>query len=235
MSAARERGSPCKGRHYTRSRRWPPGVKRMLFRRRAATALGVYGAAILGFLATVVAARELSKEDFARFALVFGTTTLLQTLVDLTIDEVVIKYGNRYAAREDWGRFHQLFRVGMLVKLVGGAAGTLAVVVAAFLAPLLWKTGGLQDALLIASLAPLIPQPQGMAGAVLTLRNRYDLRGWALLWSMALRLAAVWIGAPHGLLPLFVWIVAAQAIATVSVSFVALLAYRRYPRRAPER
>ena len=29
----------------------------MLFRRRAATALGVYGAAILGFLATVVAAR----------------------------------------------------------------------------------------------------------------------------------------------------------------------------------
>jgi O-antigen/teichoic acid export membrane protein len=208
--------------------------ERVLVRRRAATALGVYGAAILGFLATVVAARELSKEDFARFALVFGTTTLLQTLVDLTIDEVVIKYGNRYAAREDWGRFHQLFRVGMLVKLVGGAAGTLAVVVAAFLAPLLWKTGGLQDALLIASLVPLIQQPEGMAGAVLTLRNRYDLRAWALLWSMALRLAAVWVAAPRGLVPVFVAIVAAQLVATASVSFVAWLAYRRFPRRAPE-
>jgi O-antigen/teichoic acid export membrane protein len=206
--------------------------KRVLFRRRAATAFGVYGAALLGFLATVVAARELSKEDFARFALVFGTTTLLQTLVDLTIDEVVIKYGNRYAVREDWGRFHQLFRVGMLVKLVGGAAGTLAVVAAAFLAPLIWKTGGLQDALLIASLIPLIQQPEGMAGAVLTLRNRYDLRGWALLWSMALRLAAVWLAAPHGLVPVFVGIVAAQVIATASVSLVAWLGYRRFPRRA---
>ena len=206
----------------------------MLFRRRAATALGVYGAAILGFLATVVAARELSKEDFARFALVFGITTLLQTFVDLTIDEVVIKYGNRYVAQEDWGRFHQLFRVGMLVKLVGGAAGTVAVVVAAFLAPVLWKTGGLQSALLIASLVPLIQQPEGMAGAVLTLRNRYDLRAWALLWSMALRLTAVWLGAPHGVVPVFVGIVTAQVVATASVSFLAWLGYRRFPRCAPE-
>src|SRR3954464_3625468 len=197
MSAARERGSPCKGRHYTRSRRWPPGVKRMLFRRRAATALGVYGAAILGFLATVVAARELSKEDFARFALVFGITTLLQTFVDLTVDEVVIKYGNRYAAREDWGRFHRLFRVGMLFKLAGGAAGTAAVVGSAFLSPLIWQTGGVRGALLIASLVPLIQQPEGMAGAVLTLRNRYDLRGLLLLWAMALRLAAGWVAGPR--------------------------------------
>jgi len=205
-----------------------------ILRRRAATAFGVYGAAILGFLATVVAARELSKDDFARFALAFGTTTLLQTFVDLTIDEVVIKYGNRYAAREDWGRFHRLFRVGMLVKLIGGAVGTVAVVAAAFLSPLVWKTSGVEGALLIASLIPLIQQPEGMAGAVLTLRSRYDLRAYALLWSMALRLTAVSVGAPHGLLPLFVGLVAAQLVATASVSYVALLAYRRYPQRAPE-
>ena len=205
-----------------------------ILRRRAATAFGVYGSAALGFLATVVAARELSKDDFARYALAFGTTTLLQLFVDLTIDEVVIKYGNRYAAREDWGRFHRLFRVGLLVKLAGGAGGTLAVVVAALLAPLLWQTGGVRGALLVASLIPLIQQPEGMAGAVLTLRNRYDLRGLALLWSMGLRLAAVWVGAPHGLLPVFVGLVLAQVVATASVSFVALLAYRRYPRSAPE-
>ena len=146
----------------------------------------------------------------------------------------MIKYGNRYVAQEDWGRFHQLFRVGMLVKLVGGAAGTVAVVVAAFLAPVLWKTGGLQSALLIASLVPLIQQPEGMAGAVLTLRNRYDLRAWALLWSMALRLTAVWLGAPHGVVPVFVGIVTAQVVATASVSFLAWLGYRRFPRCAPE-
>jgi O-antigen/teichoic acid export membrane protein len=206
----------------------------LLLRRRAATAFGVYGSAVLGFLSTVVAARELSKDDFARFALVFGTTILLQLFVDLTIDEVVIKYGNRYVAREDWGRFHRLFRVGMLVKLAGGLAGTAAIVGAAFLAPLIWKTGGVRDALLVASLIPLIQQPEGMAGAVLTLRNRYDLRGLLLLWAMALRLAAVWFGASYGLLPVFIGLVAAQLLATVSVSYVALLAYRRYPRHAPE-
>ena len=205
-----------------------------ILRRRAATAFGVYGSAVLGFLSTVVAARELSKDDFARFALVFGTTTLLQVFVDLTIDEVVIKYGNRYAAREDWGRFHRLFRVGMLVKLAGGTVGTAAVVGAAFLSPLIWKTGGVRGALLIASLVPLIQQPEGMAGAVLTLRNRYDLRGLLLLWAMALRLAAVWVGAAHGLLPLFVGLVLAQFVATASVSYVAFLGYRRYPRHAPQ-
>jgi O-antigen/teichoic acid export membrane protein len=131
-----------------------------IIRRRAATVFGVYGSAVFGFLATVVAARELSKADFARFALVFSTTTLLQLFVDLTIDEVVIKYGNRYVAREDWGRFHRLFRIGMLVKLAGGAAGTLAIVGAAFLSPWIWRTGGVRGALLIAALIPLIQQPE---------------------------------------------------------------------------
>jgi O-antigen/teichoic acid export membrane protein len=205
-----------------------------VIRRRAATAFGVYGSAVLGFLATVVAARELSKDDFARFALVFGATTLLQLFVDLTVDEVVIKYGNRYAAQGDWGRFHRLFRLGLQVKLLGGIAGTVAVVGAAFLAPLIWKTGGLRGALLIASLVPLIQQPEGMAGAVLTLRNRYDVRGLALLWAMALRFVAFWIGASHGLIALFIGLVVSQLVSTASVSYVALLGYRHYPRHQPE-
>ncbi|HXK12984.1 MAG TPA: oligosaccharide flippase family protein, partial [Gaiellaceae bacterium] len=83
-------------------------MRSRVLRRRAATAFGIYGAALVGFLATIVAARELSVPDFARFAVVFATTSLLQLFVDLTIDEVVVKYGNRYAAREDWGRFRRL-------------------------------------------------------------------------------------------------------------------------------
>ena len=202
--------------------------------RRSATAFGVYGSAALGFGATIVAARELSKDDFARFALAFGTTTLLQLFVDLTIDEVVVKYGNRYVVREEWGRFHRLFRVGMVVKLIGGVAGTLCVVVAAVLSPWIWRTGGVEGAMLIASLIPLIQQPEGMAGAVLLLRNRYDLRGLFLLWAMALRFTAIWLAAPHGLLPVFVGIVIAQAVSTVSVGTVGYLAYLRYPHAPPE-
>jgi O-antigen/teichoic acid export membrane protein len=91
-----------------------------------------------------------------------------------------------------------------------------------------------RGALLVSALIPLIQQPEGMAGAVLTLRNRYDLRGLALLWGMALRLAAVWVGAAHGVLPLLAAIVVAQAISTATLSAIALAAYRRFPPRTPE-
>jgi O-antigen/teichoic acid export membrane protein len=205
-----------------------------ILRRRAATAFGIYGSALLGFAATVVAARELSKLDFARFALVFGTTSLLQLFVDLTIDEVVVKYGNRYAAREQWGRFRRLFQVGLAIKMAGGALGTVAVVVAAVLAPLVWQTPGLRDAMLVAALIPLIQQPEGMAGAVLLVRNRYDLRGLLLMWAMALRFVAIVVGAQHGVVWLFAAIVAAQALSTATVSAVAVAVFRRWPRAAPE-
>jgi O-antigen/teichoic acid export membrane protein len=209
-------------------------MRSRVLRRRAATAFGVYGSAALGFAATVVAAHALSKSDFARFALVFATTALLQVFVDLTIDEVVVKYGNRYAAREQWGRLRRLMHVGLVVKVAGGALGTLCMVVAAFLSPWLWRTGGVEGALLIASVIPLIQQPEGMAGAVLTLQNRYDLRGWFLLWAMTLRLGAIVLAAPHGLLALFGAVVAAQIVSTVSVGAVGLASFRRYPRVPPE-
>ena len=205
-----------------------------VLRRRAATAFGIYGSAVLGFAATIVAARELSKPDFARFALVFGVTSLLQLFVDLTIDEVVVKYGNRYAAREQWGRFHRLFRLGLAVKMAGGAAGTLAVAGAALLAPWIWTTHGLRGPMLIASLVPLVQQPEGMGGAVLLVRNRYDLRGALLLWAMVLRFAAIVAGASFGLLWLFTAVVVAQVVSTLTIGAVALAAYRRYPAAAPE-
>ena len=73
--------------------------------RRSATAVGIYGSAILGILATVVAARELTKLDFSRFALVFALTGLLQLFLDLTVEEVVVKFGNRYIARSRLAAF----------------------------------------------------------------------------------------------------------------------------------
>lgn len=205
-----------------------------VLRRRAATAFGIYGSALLGFAATIVAARELSKPDFARFALVFGATSLLQLFVDLTIDEVVVKYGNRYAAREQWGRFQRLFRVGLAVKMAGGAAGSVAVVGAALLSPWIWTTGGLRGAMLVAAFIPFLQQPEGMAGAVLLVRNRYDLRGALLLWAMALRLTAIVVGASISLIGLFVAVVVAQVLSTLTGCTLALAVFRRYPTAMPE-
>jgi O-antigen/teichoic acid export membrane protein len=205
-----------------------------ILRRRATTAFGIYGSAILGFAATIVAARELSKDDFARFALVFGVTSLLQLFVDLTIDEVVVKYGNRYAARGEWGRFRRLFEVGLGVKMAGGLAGSVAVAIAAVLSPWIWTTGDLRTPMLIASLIPLIQQPEGMAGAVLLVRNRYDVRAGLLLWSMVLRFVAIVIGANYRLNWLFVAVVVAQLISTLTACVLALAVFRRWPRVAAQ-
>jgi O-antigen/teichoic acid export membrane protein len=200
--------------------------------RRAATAAGIYGSALLGILASILAARELPRLDFSRFALVFAITGLLQLFLDVTVEEVVVKFGNRYIARADWGRLHRLLRVGLAVKSAGGAAGALAVAAAALVSPWIWTAGGIRGALLIAAFVPLIQAPEGMTGAVLLLRNRYDVRGGLLLWSMALRFAAIVIGAHYGLIPIFVGIVIAQVVSTCTVSAVGLAVVRRYPEAA---
>jgi O-antigen/teichoic acid export membrane protein len=87
--------------------------------------------------------------------------------------------------------------------------------------------------MLIAALVPLIQQPEGMAGALFLVRNRYDLRGLFLFWSMALRFVAIVVGASIGLIPTFVAIVAAQVVSTATVSAVAWALYRRYPSAPP--
>jgi O-antigen/teichoic acid export membrane protein len=197
--------------------------------RRAVTAVSIYGSALLGILASVVAARELSKVDFSRFALVFAITGLLQLFLDVTVEEVVVKFGNRYIARADWGRFHRLLRVALAIKSAGGAIGAVAVAGAAALAPWIWNVGGLRGALLVAALVPLLQAPEGMGSAILLLRNRYDVRGGLLAWSMALRLAGIAIGASFGVVQAFVGIVVAQAISTITMSAIGLAVLRRYP------
>jgi len=203
--------------------------------RRAATAVGIYGSAILGILATVVAARELTKLDFSRFALVFAVAGLLQLFLDLTVEEVVVKFGNRYIARGDWPRFYRLLRLALTAKVAGGALGTVGIVLTSFAASWIWAVGGIRDALLVAALLPLVQAAEGVGYAVLLLRNRYDVRGGLLLLSMALRLGAVAVGASMGVVQTFVAIVVAQCISTAIVSAVALAAVRRYPRALPQR
>ena len=84
-----------------------------LLRRRAATALGSYGATALGIVGTIVAANVLGVDDFGRLALVLATVALFQLFLDLTSEEALVKYGFRYAERGDWGRFRRLFGGGI--------------------------------------------------------------------------------------------------------------------------
>ena len=57
-----------------------------VFRRRFATAAGLYLSVGLGILGTIAAARILGLEDFGRFATVMAVVGLAQTLLDLTVE-----------------------------------------------------------------------------------------------------------------------------------------------------
>src|SRR6266702_3940976 len=100
-------------------------MRSRLFWRRSAAAAGTYASAALGFLATVVALHVFSTETFGRYALVLAATAFFQSLLDLTVEEALVKFGFRYITREDWGRLRRLFASALGIKLAGGVAATL--------------------------------------------------------------------------------------------------------------
>jgi O-antigen/teichoic acid export membrane protein len=199
--------------------------------RRLATAGGVYSATALGFFSTVVVTRELGTHDFALFATVVAATSFVSLVLDLTIEEALVKFGFRYSTAEDWGRFRRLFEVALAFKLTGGALGAAAIAAVAPFAASIWDRP-LTLPLLVAAAIPLVQAPENIAASAMILRGRYDVRGAFLALSMALRLAGVAAGASVSVLGAIAGMVAAQVIATAAISVVGLAAFRRFPQAA---
>ena len=84
-------------------------------------------AAALGFLTTVVATRALGVHDYAKFAAVVAATSFFQSLLDLTIEEALVKFGFRYTESGSWGRLRRLFELAVGFKMAGGFLAALAV------------------------------------------------------------------------------------------------------------
>jgi O-antigen/teichoic acid export membrane protein len=201
---------------------------RRLFVRRSLTAVGIYSSVVLGFLGTVVATREFnSTRVFGDYATVIFATGFLQSLFDLTVEEALVKYGFRYSTREDWGRFRRLFSSALRFKLAGSLVGALGLVAFSQIAP-----HRLEIPCLLAAGIPLGQSLEGLAGSMLYLRGRYDIRSLLLAWSMALRLAGIAVGAHYGLAEAIAGVLAAQVVSTASVGVVGLLAFRRFPSAA---
>jgi O-antigen/teichoic acid export membrane protein len=201
---------------------------RRLFVRRSLTAVGIYSSVVLGFLGTVVATQEFnSTRVFGDYATVIFATSFLQSLFDLTVEEALVKYGFRYSTREDWGRFRRLFSSALRFKLAGSLVGALGLVVFSQIAP-----HRLEVPCLLAAGIPLGQSLEGLAGSMLYLRGRYDIRSLLLAWSMALRLAGIAVGAHFGLAEAIAGVLAAQVASTASVGVVGLLAFRRFPSAA---
>ena len=205
-----------------------------VLRRRSAAAAWIYAAVASGCWAPSSPPASLGLEHFGLYATALVAASFVQTLLDLTVEESLTKFGFRYVAAEDWGRLRRLFEMALRFKLVGGALGCLLLVAFAPLANTVFKTDGLTGPVLASALLPLVQAPEGVASTALLLRGRYDLRGGYLSVSMGLRLAAITIGTQFGVWQAIACIVAAQLISTAVVSVAGLSAFRRFP-SAPTR
>src|SRR5256885_14976593 len=193
--------------------------------RRSLTGVGMYAAVALGFLGTVVATREFQPRVFGDYATVIFATSFIQSLFDLTVEEAVVKYGFRYATREDWGRFRRLFASALKFKLAGSSLGAIGLVLFSQIAP-----SRLEVPSLLAAGIPIGQSLEGLAASVLFLRSRYDLRSLFLAWAMARRLAGIAIGASFGLREAIAGVLAAQVVSTASIGVVGRIAFLRFPR-----
>ncbi len=197
--------------------------------RRSAAAAGIYLSIGLGFLATVLTKRQLSNEAFGLLSTVIVSAGFFQTLLDFTAEEALVKYGFDYTTAGDWGRLRRLFRAALAVKIAGGL---LAAIVLAALAPVadhVFHGHHLQTPFLIAAALPFAQSPEGVSSAAVILHGRYDIRGWLLASSMALRLAGLAVGAHFGVTEAVVGLVLAQVAATLILGAAGVVAFRRFP------
>jgi len=207
-------------------------MRSRLFWRRSAAAAGTYASAALGFGATVVALHVFSTETFGRYTLVLAATAFVQSLLDLTVEEALVKFGFRYSTREDWGRLRRLFASAIAFKLGGGLLATALLLALAPAANTLLHKHGLTAPLLIGAWIPLAQCTENVGGVAIVLRGRYDVRAFFLFVSMALRFTAIAVAAPHGLSATLAAMVAAQVVATAAVSCAGWIAFRRFPQHA---
>lgn len=207
--------------------------KRLLWRR-SATAVGTYGSVALGVLATLLAARELGPHAFGLFSIVVVAANFFQLLLDLTVEEAMIKFGYRYQTAGRWGRLRRLYRRGLALKSLGGLIAGLVVLVLAPFADSLFGTRHLLVPMLLGALMPVTLIPEALAGAMLVLAGRYDVRGWFLAVTQALRLAGIVAGAHYGVAQAVLGLVLGQAAASLAVGAAGLRFFRRLPAAAPE-
>src|SRR5947208_15573885 len=99
-------------------------MRSRLFWRRSAAVAGTYASAGLGFGATVVALHVFSRETFGLYALVLAATAFFQSLLNLTVEEALVKFGFRFVTREDWGRLRRLIASAVVFKLACGVHAT---------------------------------------------------------------------------------------------------------------
>jgi O-antigen/teichoic acid export membrane protein len=201
--------------------------------RRSATAVGIYSATALGFLSTLIAARSLGPHAFGLFAVVVSASGFFQSLLDITVEEALVKYGFRYITTEHWGKLRQLFVRALQFKTAGGLLGTAAMAAIAPATHAIFGARGLLVPFLIVAPLPLVQMLEGPAGVALILRGRYDVRSFMLALSMGLKLVGIGVGSQFGVTQAAAGLMLAQVVSTLATGAVGWFAFHRFPRAAP--
>lgn len=197
-------------------------------RRRSTTAVGVYAATVLGVGTTIAATKILGSHAYAEFAVAFSVVAFFQMLLDLTVDEALIKYGFRYVTAEDWGRLRRLFEIALSFKLVGGL---FALVVIAALAPFahaIWGSS-LAVPLIVGAFVPLAQATETIAGCALILRDKLHVRAWFYTVGMGARLAGTAIGATQGVTGAMLGLLAGQIVSSLAITATGWATWRSFP------
>jgi O-antigen/teichoic acid export membrane protein len=209
-------------------------VRLSLLRRRLATVVGIYASAALGIAGSLVVLRVLGPTGAGRFSIVLGVVQFVALLIELTSDEALVKFGFRYAARENWPRFHRVVRLTFAFELVTSLiAGAIIAAFAPFASSVFNGAAGLTVPLLLAALVPVLQSMESICAQLLILRSRYDIRSAFLVYGMGLRLAGLALGAQSGVTAAVLGYLAAQIATTASISLVGIAALRRFPRAVP--
>jgi O-antigen/teichoic acid export membrane protein len=202
--------------------------------RRSATAIGLYGSVAIGLLGGLVAARELHPSGYGSYTTAVFAAGFFQVLLDLTVEEAMIKYGFRYTTIENWGRLRRLYRRSMLLKAAGAAIASVALLIVAPFADSLFHAHGLRNPFLLAALLPISFIPEAPAGAALVLDGRYERRAAFNFVTAALRTAGLVTGAHFGLTEAVLGVVLGQFAGSAAVSVAALRAFAHFPAAPPE-
>jgi len=202
--------------------------------RRSATAIGLYGSVALGLLGGLVAARELHPDRYGLYSLAVFGAGFFQVLLDLTVEEAMIKYGFRYTTTEQWGKLRRLYRRSMLLKTAGAVLASLVLLALAPFADQLFSADGLTGPFLLAALLPISFIPEAPAGAALVLDGRYEVRAVYNFLTALLRTIGLVIGAHFGVTEAILGLVLGQFAGSALVSAAALRAFSRFPHAPPE-
>ena len=204
-------------------------MRSRVLRRRSATAR-VYSRRLSASLTTIVATRGLGVSDYAKFAAILAATGFFQVLLDLTVEDALVKYGFRYVETEQWGRLRRMFESALLFKIAGGVLAGIAIVAAgAVRAARSGASAACSTDADRGSLLPVVQAPENVGAARSSCAAATTC---AAVFGRLDRLcasSASGIGMSFGLDGAVVGLILAQVFMTAAISIVGFGAFRRFP------